>query len=76
MLLIDTGLQSRGIKNFKGAALEVLFTMVTDDGTKQMISSQRIVDALPKNRTLTKEDIEYCIEEFVKIKLLRRLSDN
>lgn len=73
MDIIESNLHKRGIKNTKGLPLEILFTLVTEDGTKQALSPQEIIEALPTNHKIGVKDLEYCMEEFQRIKLLRAL---
>lgn len=67
-------LQQRGIEQAKGLPLEILFTLVTEDGTKQALDLEHIKESLPKNRKLNSDDLEFVLEEFKRIKLLRQLS--
>jgi hypothetical protein len=71
--LIEEKLNARGIENSKGLPLEILFTLVTEDGTKQALDANDIVDNLPKNRKISTTDLEFCMEEFKKIKILRAI---
>ncbi len=68
---IEQKLKKRGIKNTAGLPLEILFTLVTDDGTKQSMNIATILENLPKNRKLSPDDVLFCIEELNRIKLLR-----
>ncbi len=70
---IEHALQKRGVKNVKGLPLEILFALVTEDGTKQGLTTAGILENLPKNRDLTREDLQYCLQEFQRIKLLRQV---
>ncbi|GJM32720.1 MAG: hypothetical protein DHS20C18_17210 [Saprospiraceae bacterium] len=70
---IEAELQSRGVKNAKGLPLEILFSLVTEDGTKQALPATNILDNLPKNRNIDQADLEYCLQEFQRIKLLRQV---
>ena len=72
---IEKGLKTRGMEAPQGVPLEVLFTLVTEDGTKRNLYVPDIVSALPRNRNIQEAHVQYCIEEFQRIKLLRRLED-
>lgn len=73
---IERGLQKRGVKNAQGLPLEVLFTMVTEDGTKRNRQPKEILEELPRNRMLSEEDLNYCLSAFERIKLLRRFAED
>ncbi|MEL6254452.1 MAG: ATP-binding protein [Bacteroidota bacterium] len=73
---VELGLKDRGIEHTEGLPLEILFTLVTEDGTKRNMQLGDILDDLPKNRNLTEADLVYCMEEFHRIKLLRQFADD
>ena len=73
---VEKGLEERGIEHPEGLPLEILFTLVTEDGTKRNMQLGEILDDLPKNRNLTEADLVYCMEEFHRIKLLRQFADD
>lgn len=75
MGVVEKGLKDRGISRPEGVPLEVLFTLVTEDGTKRNRDLSGIVEDLPKNRKITEADVAFCIEEFQRIKLLRAFAD-
>jgi len=75
MAEIEQGLQARGVKNAAGMPLEVLFTLVTEDGTKRNRAPAEILEDLPRNRQLSTQDLEFCLSEFERIKLLRRFAE-
>ena len=70
---IEHGLTERGIESPEGLPLEVLFAMVTDDGTKQQVNLDQIMDALPSNRKISKTDLQFCLDYFKELKMLRQL---
>ena len=72
---VENGLRNRGIKNPEGLPLELLFTLVTEDGTKRNMNIETIAQALPKNRSMRAEDVQFCMEEFERIKVLRRFAE-
>jgi len=73
---VELGLQKRGIEHAEGLPLEILFTLVTEDGTKRNMQLGDILDDLPRNRNLSEDDLVYCMEEFHRIKLLRQFADD
>lgn len=72
---IEIGLQKRGVKSPEGLPLEVLFTLVTEDGTKRSKDPVSILEDMPRNRKLSATDLEFCLSEFERIKLLRRFAE-
>jgi hypothetical protein len=72
---IEAGLKKRGVKSPQGLPLEVLFTLVTEDGTKRSKDPVSILEDMPRNRKLSAADLEFCLSEFERIKLLRRFAE-
>lgn len=75
MAIVEQGLKGRGIAKPEGLPLEVLFTLVTEDGTKRNMDLSNILDDMPKNRGMREEDIAFCMQQFEEIKLLRRFAE-
>ena len=72
---LEGRLAERKVAQPKGLPLEVLFTMVTGDGTKRALDVQEIQEKLPPNRRrVAAADLSYCLEEFVRLRLLRPVS--
>ena len=72
MTHIETRLmQERHIKQAKGLPMEILFALVSNDGTKKPSLIDEIVQNLPENRRMKVEDIAFCLEEFKRIRILR-----
>jgi hypothetical protein len=74
MVEVEAGLRRRGIPRPEGLPLEILFTLVTEDGTKRNMNLEGIAEALPRNRKLNADDVAYCLQEFERIKLLRQFA--
>ena len=75
LLNIETRLnQERNIKQPKGLPMEILFALVSNDGTKKPSMIEEIVENLPENRQMKAEDIVFCLEEFKRIRILRETS--
>lgn len=74
MSQIEGGLRNQGVNKPEGIPLEVLYTLVTEDGTKRNMNVSQILDNLPKNRLIQGTHIDYCLNEFERIKLLRRFA--
>jgi hypothetical protein len=71
---IEGGLRNRGVDKPEGIPLEVLYTLVTEDGTKRNMNVLQILENLPRNRMIAGTHIDYCLSEFERIKLLRRFA--
>ena len=72
---IETRLsEERHIKQPKGLPMEILFALVSNDGTKKPSMIDEIVENLPENRQMKAEDIAFCLEEFKRIRILRETS--
>jgi AAA ATPase domain len=70
---IEADLIKRGIAKPKGLPLEMLFALISDDGTKKQSDLATILDSLPKNAAIKEADIAFCINEFKRIRILREL---
>ena len=66
--------EERHIKQPKGLPMEILFALVSNDGTKKPSMIDEIVENLPENRQMKVEDIAFCLEEFKRIRILRETS--
>jgi predicted transcriptional regulator len=72
---LECELQSRGLENAKGIPLEILYALVTEQGTKRALEPKEILEILPKNRGLTLDTVIYCLEQLYKLKILRQVED-
>lgn len=70
---IEGKLQQKGVENAKGLPLEILFTLVTENATKQALEAQDIIDNLPKNKKVSPAILQFCLDEFQNIKIIRPL---
>ncbi|MFN8574474.1 MAG: ATP-binding protein [Gemmatimonadaceae bacterium] len=70
---IETALTQRGVRNARGVPLEVLFAFVTEEGTKRNLDLASLQAALPPNRALKEPDVQFCLQELERIRLLRTL---
>jgi WD40 repeat protein len=73
---IESSLTQRGLKKTKGLTLEILFTMISNDGTKRQVKVAGIMENLPKNIVVTADDIGFCLVEFKRIRILRDVDDS
>ena len=72
---LELELQAMGLENAKGIPLEILYALVTEQGTKQALEPKEILEILPQNRGLTLETVTYCLEQLYKLKILRQVED-
>ncbi len=70
---IETALLKRGVNQAKGLPLEVLFALVTEEGTKRNLDLPAILDALPGNSAVGEADLRFCLSELERIRLVRPL---
>lgn len=73
--LLEDQLGQKGVKSTKGLPLEILFTLVTENGTKQSLAPAEILDTLPRNRQIDRQQLDYCLNEFQRLRLLRALEE-
>lgn len=71
---IEAGLAKRAVAQPQGIPLEVLFALVTEEGTKRSLDVPSILEALPGNRAIAEADIRFCLAEFERIRLVRSLA--
>lgn len=59
----------------KGVPLDVLFALVTDDGTKRSQDTNMIKETLFRRKNISKEDVEYCIKRFSEMRIFKELDE-
>lgn len=59
----------------KNVPLDVLFALVTDDGTKRTQEIAFIKDSLFRKKNIPKEDIEYCIRRFSEMRIFKEVEE-
>ena len=72
--IIETELAEKGTKR-KGIPLDVLFALVTDNGTKHSLPVKVIRDNLFKRKKIKSTDVDYCIQRFQEMRILRELTE-
>ncbi len=72
--VIEKELVKKGVEK-RGIPLDVLFALVTDNGTKQSMTIEVIKDSLKKRKKIDPKYIDYCIERFKQMRILRELSE-
>lgn len=75
MAEVEEGLRQQGVDNPKGKPLEILYTLVTDDGTKRSLNVSDMLDRLPPSLELEKAHIEYCLKAFYERQLIHRFAE-
>jgi GTPase SAR1 family protein len=58
----------------KGAPLDILFELVTDNGTKHAIDLEQIKKRLKRSKNIEPTVIDYCVVRFKEMRILRELS--
>ncbi|MCP4437445.1 MAG: ATP-binding protein [Aureispira sp.] len=58
----------------KGVPLDILFALVTDNGTKQAVDVAQIKKQLKRAKNIESKTIDYCISRFKEMRILRELS--
>lgn len=71
---IEAGLTKRGVPQPQGVPLEILFALVTEEGTKRNLDLPAILDALPPKCDIGEPHIRFCLDELERLRLLRPLA--
>lgn len=71
--IIESELFEQGSK-VKGIPTTVLFTLVTEDGTKKAIETENLYVSLLKRKGITKNEIDYCIKRFQELRILQEVT--
>lgn len=72
--VIEKELQQQNIEQ-KGIPLDILFTLVTDNGTKQAVDINDIKKELSVQKQIKPSTVDYCIKRFKEMRILRELSE-
>ena len=70
---IEAALLKRGVAQPQGIPLEVLFALVTEEGTKRNLGLAEILDALPGNAGIGEPNLRFCLSELERIRVVRPL---
>ncbi|MBC7896319.1 MAG: hypothetical protein H7066_12965, partial [Cytophagaceae bacterium] len=71
---IEAALGQRGVVKPQGIPLEVLFALVTEEGTKRNLDIAGLMDAMPGNRNIEEAHLRFCLAEFERLRLVRPLA--
>lgn len=59
----------------KGVPLDVLFSLVTDDGTKRAQDTSIIKESLFRRKNIKQEDVDYCIKRFSEMRIFNEIDE-
>lgn len=59
----------------QGVPLNVLFELVTDNGTKQSMDVDVVKKSLKRRKDISAETVDYCIQRFKDMRILRELNE-
>ena len=66
--------EDKNIKE-KGIPLDILFALVTDNGTKQAVELEDLKNQLRRSKKIDGDVVDYCINRFKEMRILRELSE-
>lgn len=70
---IEAALSKRSVAQPQGVPLEILFALVSEEGTKRNLDVPSILEALPGNHNIGETHLRFCLSEFERIRLVRPL---
>lgn len=65
--------QVEGELGKKGVAIDVLFALVTDDGTKRAANEEAIAQTLFRRKNIDPKDVAYCIKRFKEMRIFKEI---
>ena len=74
LAILDNELTEQGVLQ-QGVPLSVLFTLVTDTGTKQPMELEDIKAQLLKSKNIEPSIVDYCVQRFKDMRIIRELSE-
>lgn len=69
---IDAELKAQGSK-ITNIPQTVLFSLVTEDGTKKAVETENLYDQLYKRKRISPKEIDYCIKRFQELRVLQEV---
>ena len=72
--VLEKELTDRGYTQ-KNIPIDILFTLVTDNGTKQSMELAHIKKQLLASKKISNECVDYCIQRFKDMRIIRDLSN-
>lgn len=73
--VVSAELKQRG-QTRDNLALEILYALVTDDGTKRIMNDGSLRERVQQRTAIDAETVDYCIRRFNELKLIRILPDD
>lgn len=59
----------------KGLPLDILFALVTDNGTKQAVDVAAIKQQLKQSKNIPEDIVDYCVQRFKEMRIVRELTE-
>ncbi|MEL6673348.1 MAG: ATP-binding protein [Bacteroidota bacterium] len=59
----------------KDVPLDVLFALVTDDGTKRAQQTEAIKESLYRRKNISRDDVEFCIKRFSEMRIFKEIDE-
>lgn len=72
---LETELSQKGVQQ-KGIPLDVLFALVTEEGTKKSLVIELLKNQLQKRKKIKADIVDYCLHRFQDLKIVRLLGDD
>ncbi|MDW3647820.1 MAG: AAA family ATPase [Bacteroidia bacterium] len=70
---LERDLEKKGVKD-KGVPQEILFELITQDQTKRRMEADVVINRITNSYAVSKENIEYCIEELKRARIIKEVS--
>lgn len=74
LAIVEKELKGNGLQQ-EGIAMDVLFALVTEEGTKKNLPAEKLKEMVAKRRKVPPEIIEYCIRRFNELRILRVMGE-
>jgi len=52
----------------------VLFSLVTEEGSKKTLETEVLFEQLLKRRNISKEEVQYCIQRFQDLRIIQEIN--
>ncbi|MEO1218179.1 MAG: ATP-binding protein [Bacteroidota bacterium] len=70
---LESKLEDFGVHD-KGVPQEILFELITEDKTKRRVETDWVINRITDAYSVSKENIEFCIEELKKARIIKEVS--
>ncbi len=71
--LIEEELKAKG-STIPGIPKLVLFSLVTEEGSKKTLETEVLFEQLLKRRNISKEEVQYCIQRFQDLRIIQEIN--